>query len=97
MPALQDLQAAFRDDDRFVLIGLSLDQEVDDARSFVKDRGLPWVQAYVGDEAGQRVLEDYGVDSIPATFLIGPDGKVIARGIRGEAIKRAVEKALGKR
>jgi hypothetical protein len=74
----------------------ALDREVDAARAFVKDRGIPWAQAYVGDDAGQRVLEDYGVDSIPATFLIDPDGKVIARGIRGESIKRAVTRALGR-
>ena len=43
----------------------------------------------VGDEAGEKVLADYGVSSIPATFLIGPDGRVIARGMRGEGIKDA--------
>jgi hypothetical protein len=30
------------------------------------------------------------VDTIPAIFLIGPDGKIIAKGLRGEAIKKAV-------
>jgi thiol-disulfide isomerase/thioredoxin len=96
MPVIQDVQAAFGTDERFVLIGLSLDREIEAARTFVKDRGLSWVQAFVGDEAGEQVLEDYGADSIPATFLIGPDGKLIARGMRGDAIMRAVKKALEK-
>jgi thiol-disulfide isomerase/thioredoxin len=96
LPALQDVQAAFGSDDRFVLISLSLDRQIEVARRFVKDRGLSWVQAFVGDEAGEQVLEDYGADTIPATFLIGPDGKVLARGMRGDAIMVAVKKALGK-
>jgi peroxiredoxin len=94
MPKMQDVQAAFGPDDRFVIIGLSLDREVKAAQSFVKDRGLAWVQAFVGDEAGEKVLADYGVSSIPVTFLIGPDGRVIARGMRGDVIKDAVKKAL---
>jgi thiol-disulfide isomerase/thioredoxin len=96
MPVLQEVQAAFGSDDRFVLISLSLDREIEVARTFVKDRGLSWVQAFVGDEAGEQVLEDYGASSIPATYLIGPDGKIIARGMRGDAIIQAVKKALGK-
>jgi hypothetical protein len=36
------------------------------------------------------------VEGIPSIFLIGPDGKIIARELRGEAIKEAVGKALGK-
>jgi thiol-disulfide isomerase/thioredoxin len=96
MPVIQEIQATFGGDDRFVLISLSLDHEIEAARRFVKDRGLGWVQGFVGDEAGEHVLEDYGADTIPATFLIGPDGTVIDRGMRGDAIKRAVAKALGK-
>jgi hypothetical protein len=55
---------------------------------------LAWPQVFVGDEAGEKVLTDCGVSSIPASFLIGPDGRVIARGMRGDAIRDAVKKAL---
>ncbi len=34
-------------------------------------------------------------ETIPATFLIGPDGEVKALGLRGERIEAAVAKALG--
>jgi hypothetical protein len=37
----------------------------------------------------------YGVEGIPSIFLIGPDGKIIARDLRGEEISLAVGKALG--
>ena len=40
---------------------------------------------------------EYGVSGIPATFLIDPDGRVVDRSVGDvEAIKAAVEKALGK-
>jgi hypothetical protein len=36
----------------------------------------------------------YGVNGIPAIFLIGPDGKIIAKELRGDDIKHAVETAV---
>jgi hypothetical protein len=36
----------------------------------------------------------YGVDGIPAVFLIGPDGRILARDLRGPAIEQAITKAL---
>ena len=36
----------------------------------------------------------YGATAIPATFLIGPDGRIIARDLRGNRAKEAVAKAL---
>ena len=46
---------------------------------------------------GTRNATDvYGVDGIPQILLIGKDGVIIARDLRGEDIEKAVKKALGK-
>ena len=36
------------------------------------------------------------MSGIPAIWLIGPDGKVVAKDLRGKGIKQAVARALGK-
>ena len=36
----------------------------------------------------------YGVNSIPATYLLDGEGKIIAKNLRGEALEEAVAKAL---
>jgi hypothetical protein len=36
------------------------------------------------------------VEGIPSIFLIGPDGKIIAKDLRGENIKATVQAALAK-
>ena len=41
------------------------------------------------------VAETYLIRAIPATFLIGPNGRVLAMNLRGAALKEAVRKALG--
>jgi hypothetical protein len=39
----------------------------------------------------------YGVDAIPFLVLIGPDGKIISKYLRGEDLEDAVAKAMAKK
>jgi len=41
----------------------------------------------------QTALND-GVRSLPASFLIGPDGKVLAKNLIGENLKQTVAQAI---
>jgi enterochelin esterase-like enzyme len=94
MPNLKELYESQGSNPRFAMISLSLDDEADAPRKFAAEKKLGWTQAFLGNAADSKVAKDYGVEAIPATFLIGPDGKVVAKGMRGEAIKAAVAKAL---
>lgn len=44
----------------------------------------------------RTATETYGVRGIPQIMLIGPDGTILARDLRGAAIEEAIVKALGK-
>jgi len=37
----------------------------------------------------------FNVRGIPDTLVVGRDGRIVARGLRGDALAAAVEKALG--
>ena len=37
----------------------------------------------------------FDIDSIPLVILFGPDGKIVARDLKGEETEKAVEEALG--
>jgi beta-lactamase regulating signal transducer with metallopeptidase domain/peroxiredoxin len=93
MPTFKRIKERFGDDDRFVLIGLSCDNTADIAKRFVEKQDLSWIQGAVGGTYGQ-IPRDYTVRALPATFLIGPDGKIMARDLRGEELERAVAAAL---
>jgi hypothetical protein len=58
---------------------------------------MGWLQGFLGDWAKTDLPTRYGVEGIPAIFLIGPDGKVLATGLRGPNIKSTVQEALQKR
>jgi RNA polymerase sigma factor (sigma-70 family) len=95
-PYLKETFDAFGQDERFAMVGLSLDKSKDAPRSYAEKNGLRWTQGFLGDWAKTKVPEDYGVSGIPAIWLIGPDGRIVAKDLRGTGIKKAVARALGK-
>ena len=78
------------------MISLSLDQAAADAKTYVDKNSLSWNQAFLDGAWDAPTVKSYGVRGIPSIWLIGPDGKVIARDLRGDGIKSAVAAALGK-
>lgn len=97
LPHLKETYDAFAADERFVMIGLSLDHHAADLKKFIREKGVPWKQGALGDRAKTPLPSDYGVEGIPSVFLIDPEGKIIAKDLRGPAIRSAVARALQSR
>ena len=97
LSSLKKVYEQFGQDARFVMIGLSLDQDAKAPAEYVKQNGMSWLQGFLGDwNAAQQWMAPYGVQNVPAIFLIGPDGKLIAKGLRGEQILSTVQNELAK-
>ena len=80
----------------FEIIGVSLDSDRTKLDSFLKQQdGMVWPQFFDGEGWSNKLAVKYGVESIPFTVLIGPDGKVIGKDLRGEMLGAAVAHALG--
>ena len=68
------------------MVGLSLDNKKENWVSAIGQLNMPWVQ--LSDLKGWKsiVCDVYKVWSIPDNLLIDPQGKIVARGLRGEAL-----------
>jgi beta-lactamase regulating signal transducer with metallopeptidase domain/thiol-disulfide isomerase/thioredoxin/protocatechuate 3,4-dioxygenase beta subunit len=93
-PSLKSAYDAFGKDPRFAMVSLSLDEGIEAPRAYLAKRELRWTQGFLGAWSTTRVPADYGVRGIPSIWLIGPDGRVLAKDLRGDAIKTAVAEAL---
>ena len=83
-------------DKNFTVIGVSLDDNEAKWKKAIQDDNLPWTQ--VSDLKGfkNEVSTYYGIRGIPTTLLVGPDGKIIAKDLRGEAIHEKLAQLLDK-
>ena len=96
-PNLKAVYEEFGTREDFVMIGLSLDQDKEKPIAYAKEKGTQWIDGFLGDWGKDEVTKKYGVRGIPSIWLIGPDGKVVAKDLRGEGISEAVKKALGEK
>jgi thiol-disulfide isomerase/thioredoxin len=78
----------------FEIIGISLDQDRAKLLEFAKQQKMTWPQYFDGLGWGNKLAGKYGIMSIPQTFLLDAQGKIIARDLRGEELENAVAKAL---
>lgn len=71
----------------FTILGVSLDEDRDKWLQAISDDKLSWT--HISDLKGWESIpaRDYGVQSIPANFLLDPNGKIIARDLRGEDLE----------
>ncbi|HKI69588.1 MAG TPA: TlpA disulfide reductase family protein [Verrucomicrobiae bacterium] len=82
--------------DGFEIIGISLDDDQQKLETFTKQKNMTWQQYFDGKGWGNKLAVKYGVQAIPATFLLDGNGKIIGKNLRGEALEDAVNKALAK-
>ena len=81
-------------DKNFTVLGVSLDKAKTAWLDAIKMDGLTW--AHVSDLQGwsNAVAQQFGIFSIPQNFLIGPDGKIVAKNLRGPALETKLNDLL---
>lgn len=72
MPSIASLYDKFRDDPRVTFLLISMDENFDDALSFMKDRNLDLPVYHYRN----RAPDAYDSSVIPTTYVITPDGKL---------------------
>ena len=79
----------------FEIYSVSLDQAKDRWIQAIEKDGLIW-QSHVSDLKGWKAqgAAIYGVNSIPMTYLLDGEGKVIAKGLRGAQLEAALKSLL---
>lgn len=78
----------------FEIIGISLDRTEDKLTSFVRKRKMTWPHYFDGDAWQSKLVAKYGIQGIPATFLIDQEGNIAAKNLRGPALEEEVAKLL---
>lgn len=81
----------------FEVIGISLDKDRQKLATFTKEKKMPWPQYFDGLMWENKLAVKYGVNSIPATYLLDGQGTIIGKDLRGQALDKAVAKALAKK
>jgi thiol-disulfide isomerase/thioredoxin len=90
-----DVKAAYEKlhDQGFEIVGISLDSDKNALTDFVKDRGMTWPQYFDGLQWRNKLAVEFGINSIPAMWLVDKQGNLRDQNARG-ALDEKVSKLL---
>lgn len=79
----------------FTIYGVSLDNDEQGWKNFVAEQQMNWTNV-IAIENGQSapIVDAYGIRSIPANFLISPEGKIVASGLRGDELREKLAELI---
>lgn len=80
-------------DKGFTVLGISLDRPTakDKWLKAIHDDGLTWTQLSDLKFWDNEVAKQYGIKAIPQNILVDPQGKIIAKNLRGEDLEEKLE------
>ena len=79
----------------FNVVGLSFDRAKEPWVKAIKEKELNWI--HLSDLKFWQTIaaSTYGINAIPSSLLVDPQGKVIARDLRGEALGKKLAEIYG--
>jgi thiol-disulfide isomerase/thioredoxin len=83
-------------DQGFEIVGISLDDNRDALTGFVKDHGMTWPQYFDGLQWANKIARKFGINSIPAMWLVDKQGNLRDQDARG-ALEEKVSKLLAEK
>ena len=89
-PVLKEVYAKYKDQN-FELLGIAVNDDREKTLKAMKEDGVTWPQIL---NTGKVAMEAYGIAGIPEIILFAPDGKILARGLRGDELKAKVVEVM---
>ncbi len=82
-------------DEGFEIYGVSLDRSKEDWVGAIEKDQLTWEHVSDLQYFDSQAARLYNINAIPATVLIDPDGKIIAKNLRGSALEEKLAEIFG--
>jgi len=90
---LKKLYDSYRDRG-LVIIGISLDDKKEKWVKAIMEDKLPWIHTSELNAFENKLARLYGVQPIPDNFLLDPQGKIIARQVKGNVLDDILKKEI---
>lgn len=78
------------------IIGVSLDKSADKWKKAIESDGLNWKHVSNLKFWQEPIARNFGVRSIPATFILDENGVIIAKDLRGQALEDKIKELLAR-
>lgn len=89
-PVLAEVYNQYKDKGLEVL-GVAVWDDIDNTKKAIEELKITWPQILNAQDVPTKL---YGINGIPHIILFGPDGTIVARNLRGDALKAKVKEVI---
>ncbi|WP_166785131.1 TlpA family protein disulfide reductase [Sphingobacterium psychroaquaticum] len=93
---LREVYAQYKKSAPFEIVSISTDKSEGAWKKALQNQQLPWVQLHDLPEDQAVASKRFAVTTLPTTFLIDPEGKIIKKNIRGNDLKVYLQELFSK-
>lgn len=91
---LKALHRQYKNQKGIALLGISADTDKAQWTQAIKRDSLTWKQVCDFGGLNSEVIRRFAVDRLPMTVILSPEGKILARNLWGEALKKQIKQLL---
>ncbi|NQV33711.1 MAG: redoxin domain-containing protein [Phycisphaeraceae bacterium] len=96
---LKELHNTYGKHAEFAILGFGANDTHEEVKRYVKEADIPWPQVFVGemyqrDKMDSPIARDYAPQHLPQIMLVGPEGKILAEGLRADKLRSVVQETL---
>lgn len=82
-------------DNGFEVFGVSLDRSKEDWVQGIQEDGLVWTHVSDLKYFNSQAAGDYGINAIPFSVLIDPEGIIVGKNLRGNGLEKKLKEIFG--
>lgn len=92
IPNLKELYEKI-DRNKFEIIGIVGESSPESLKKLIEKDSITWTQILSTDS--NKIREAFGIQGYPTTFLVNPEGVIVAKNLRGKELEDKVLKLIG--
>lgn len=78
------------------ILNVSIDKKNSDWKKALAQENMPWPQVNAPG-SGKDIMKEYQFSGIPYVILLDENGNILAKGLRGKSVDKAIDAALAKK
>ena len=89
-----ELYQKYKKNKHIAMLGVSFDMDKKEWQDAIKRDTLNWEQVCDFGGLNSEVAKQYAIKQVPSNILLSADGKILAKNLKGEQLKKKIEEAV---
>lgn len=91
---LRDINRIYKKNKKFSILGISMDIDKKSWKEAIKKDTLSWEQVCNFTGMNSETMTQFAVLELPTNILLSPEGKILARDLKGDSLKKKLKEVL---